>query len=131
MAGSSDCLLRLSPRFGATRPHGHRDVDKPLVSRPSDTCISIRPDLDLLDVSSRDASPLKLGFERGPIVREETVRHRSVSFHWITWSARSNSDGGMVSSSAFAVLRLINSSNLVGCWTGRSAGFSPLQILST
>ena len=30
--------------------------------------------------------------------------------------------------SAFAVLRLITSSNLVGCCTGRSAGFSPLRI---
>ena len=33
--------------------------------------------------------------------------------------------------SAFAVFRLITSSNLVGCSTGRSAGFAPLKILST
>jgi hypothetical protein len=32
---------------------------------------------------------------------------------------------------AFAVLRLITSSNLVGCSTGRSAGFAPFGILST
>ena len=32
---------------------------------------------------------------------------------------------------AFAVLRLITSSNLVGCSTGRSAGFAPLKIRST
>jgi hypothetical protein len=49
----------------------------------------------------------------------------------ITWSARPSSDGGIVSPSAFAVLRLITSSNLVGCSTGRSAGFVPLRILST
>jgi hypothetical protein len=30
--------------------------------------------------------------------------------------------------SALAVLRLMNSSTLVTCWTGRSAGFSPLRI---
>ena len=30
--------------------------------------------------------------------------------------------------SAFAVLRLITSSTLVLCWTGRSAGFAPLRI---
>ena len=34
-----------------------------------------------------------------------------------------------VSPSAFAVLRLITNSNLVGCNTGRSTGFSPLRIL--
>jgi hypothetical protein len=44
----------------------------------------------------------------------------------ITSSARASS-AGTVMPSAFAVLRLITSSNLVGCWTGRSAGFSPLS----
>ena len=29
-----------------------------------------------------------------------------------------------------AVLRLMTSSNLVGCWTGRSLGFAPFKILS-
>ena len=38
---------------------------------------------------------------------------------------------GCVMPSAFAVLRLITSSNFVGCSTGRSAGFAPLRILST
>ena len=33
--------------------------------------------------------------------------------------------------SAFAVLRLMISSTLVSCRTGRSAGFSPLRTLST
>ena len=32
--------------------------------------------------------------------------------------------------SALAVFRLITSSNLVGCMTGRSAGFSPLRMAS-
>jgi hypothetical protein len=35
--------------------------------------------------------------------------------------------GGTVRPSAFAVLRLNTSSNLVGCCTGRLAGFSPLR----
>ena len=35
----------------------------------------------------------------------------------------------IVSPSAFAVLRLITSSNFVGCSTGRSAGFAPFQDL--
>ena len=32
----------------------------------------------------------------------------------------------MAMPSAFAVLRLMISSNLVTCWVGRSAGFAPL-----
>src|SRR5215469_4940351 len=46
----------------------------------------------------------------------------------ITSSARARRFGGTVRSSAFAVLRLITSSYLVGCWTGRSPGFSPLRM---
>jgi hypothetical protein len=46
----------------------------------------------------------------------------------ITSSARASSAGGISSPSAFAVLRLMTSSNLVGCATGRSAGFSPLRM---
>jgi len=51
--------------------------------------------------------------------------------HWITLSARCSSDCGIVTPSAFAVVKLINSSNLVGCSTGIFAGFAPLRILST
>jgi len=51
--------------------------------------------------------------------------------YWITWSARRRRDGGIVRPRALAVLRLIASSNFVGCSTGRSAGFAPLRILST
>src|ERR1700738_4287167 len=36
--------------------------------------------------------------------------------------------GGTVRLSAVAVLRFMTNSNLVGCWTGRSAGFSPLRM---
>src|SRR5258708_7103094 len=42
-----------------------------------------------------------------------------------------SSVGGTLSPSAAAVLRLIASSNLVGCWIGRSPGFSPLRMRST
>jgi hypothetical protein len=34
----------------------------------------------------------------------------------------------MVNPNAVAVLRLMTSSNFVGCSTGRSAGFAPLRI---
>src|SRR5262245_25288067 len=51
--------------------------------------------------------------------------------HSITSSARASTVGGIVRPSAFAVLRLMTSSNLVGCSTGRVAGLAPLRILST
>jgi len=41
------------------------------------------------------------------------------------WSARSNSDCGIFRLSALAVLRLMASSNFVGCTIGRSLGFAP------
>ena len=72
--------------------------------------------------------------ERG--VRTKTIADArvdvcNVAFHSITSSARASSVGGTMMPSAFAVFRLITSSNLVGCSTGRSAGFAPLKILST
>jgi hypothetical protein len=45
----------------------------------------------------------------------------------MTSSASASRLAGMVSPSALAVLRLITSSNLVGCSTGGSAGLSPLR----
>ena len=48
--------------------------------------------------------------------------------HWITSSARSSTDCGIVMPSAFAVFMLITRSNLVGCRTGKSAGLAPLRI---
>src|SRR5215831_11105218 len=48
--------------------------------------------------------------------------------HSITSSARPESGSGTVMPSALAVLRLMKSSTLVACWTGRSAGLSPLRI---
>ena len=51
--------------------------------------------------------------------------------HSITSSASASSVGGMSRPSALAVLRLMTSSNLVGCSTGKSAGFAPRRILST
>src|SRR5215510_14494339 len=47
--------------------------------------------------------------------------------HTITSSARARSEGGTSKRSALAVLRLITSSNLLACTTGRSAGLAPLR----
>jgi hypothetical protein len=51
--------------------------------------------------------------------------------HSITSSARSKNGSGIVRPSAFAVVRLITRSNLLGCSTGISAGLAPRKILST
>src|SRR5215471_1857062 len=51
-------------------------------------------------------------------------------FHSITTSAMASSLSGTVSPTALAVNRLMASSNLVGCSTGRSPAFAPRRILS-
>jgi hypothetical protein len=47
----------------------------------------------------------------------------------MTSSARARIEGGTVRPSSFDVLRFTTASNRVGCWTGRSAGFSPLRMV--
>jgi hypothetical protein len=60
------------------------------------------------------------------------LMHRSkILAYSITSSAVASSVWGIVRPSALAVLRLITSSNLVGCSIGRSAGLAPFMILST
>src|SRR6266511_3247631 len=51
--------------------------------------------------------------------------------HSITASTRSKNASGIVRPMAFAVLRLIASSNLVGCSMGKSLGCLPCKILCT
>src|SRR4029434_5134138 len=53
------------------------------------------------------------------------------STYSMNWSARASSEGGIVRPRALAVLRLMTSSNFVGCSTGRSAGLAPLRIFAT
>src|SRR5262249_34122025 len=80
--------------------------------------------------------PDSLQFPRLLRARRERPRGRRAAeqrddvaaVHSITSSARASSDGGSSRPSALAVLRLIVSSYLVGCCTGRSAGFAPLRI---
>jgi len=49
----------------------------------------------------------------------------------ITSSARARTEGGTTKPSTAALLRLSTSSNLVGCATGKLAGFAPFKILAT
>src|SRR5689334_12031521 len=66
---------------------------------------------------------LKIDRAQGAGLRTET--------YCMTSSALRRSDCGTVRPTSFAVLRLTESSNLVGCSTGRSLGGTPLRILST
>lgn len=68
--------------------------------------------------------PLRKRFCRG----RAKPGYKFTSPHSITSSAPASSDGGMFRPSARAVLRLMTSSNLVGCWMGRSAGLAPRRI---
>jgi hypothetical protein len=58
-------------------------------------------------------------------------RERIAMIYSITSSASCCIDSGTERPGAFAVLRLMASSNLVGCCTGRSAGLLPMRMRST
>src|SRR5260370_35910876 len=57
--------------------------------------------------------------------------HKQTRPYSTTLSANSTTDAGIARLSALAVLRFRTNSNLVGCSTGKSAGFAPLKILSS
>src|SRR6516225_7384902 len=61
--------------------------------------------------------------ERPRGCRAAEKRNERPALHSITSSASASSLSGTASPSAFAVLRLMINSNLVGCMTGMSAGF--------
>src|SRR6476469_2200990 len=64
-----------------------------------------------------------------PDCRTAEQRDELAAFHHsITSSASASSFAGISRPSALAVLRLITSSNLVACSTGRSDGLVPLRI---
>src|SRR5207302_1493725 len=66
-----------------------------------------------------------------PRGRAAEQREERAPFHSITSSARCCRNQGTSRPSALALLRLITSSNFVGCSTGISAGFPPCKILTT
>jgi hypothetical protein len=68
---------------------------------------------------------------RSHIAERHRRAGRVLGFHSMTSSARASTEGGTSILSAFAVLRLMYSSNFVGCSTGNSPGFAPLRSLST
>src|ERR1044072_2603292 len=65
------------------------------------------------------------------LIRRRWERIGNRKYHLITRSALASTFGGIVRPICLAVLRLITSSNFVGCSIGSSAGFAPFNILST
>src|SRR5262249_30015595 len=66
-----------------------------------------------------------------PRRRAAEQRDEATAVHSITSSAMATSLPGIWRPSALAVLRLMASSNFVGCWMGRSAGLAPFKMRST
>jgi hypothetical protein len=68
---------------------------------------------------------------RVPVATSTADRKEFAPIYSTRRSTRSMTDCKMERLSALAVFMLTNISNLVGCSTGRSAGFAPRKILST
>src|SRR5262249_12552169 len=68
--------------------------------------------------------------ERPRCRRAAEQRDEIAALHSITSSAIASSLSGTAKASALAVFKLITSSNLTDCITGRSVGFVPLRILA-
>jgi hypothetical protein len=71
------------------------------------------------------------GHQQAHLRRPLCAKTGSRLVYSITSSAISRKSREIVRPSAFAVLRLMASSNLLGCSTGRSEGFAPLRTLAT
>jgi len=124
---SSSCLAIIPFRVVAARTQPASYDDAMGMELPPDA-----PDTSLDIARCPRRVPVLLWQIARPGTRLPNVARSSTSTaHSITWSACSSSDCATVSLSALAVLRLMTSSYLVGCSTGRSPGLAPLRILST
>src|SRR6266403_3543351 len=117
-------------------PSSEQRLSAPAISdlswlNPTPHAIAVYASQPLSPVATQHSLPSRRYSLLGP----DFHRLDRTSFAWrthsITSSARASNVGGTVRPTALAVLRLMNSSTLVGCWTGISTGFAPLRILST
>jgi hypothetical protein len=96
----------------------HRE---PYESRGSRTVLGARGG----EISPRNSTkPASLLIKR----KSASARIGHKLYHSITSSARPSNVRGNDTPSARAVLRLMNNSTFVACWTGRSAGLAPARI---
>src|SRR5262245_32300531 len=94
--------------------------------------LSPPPRIALVRTQEHADAPHPLGLLRArrerPRGRAAEKRDERAALHSITSSTRPIIGSGTVRPSALAVFMLMTSSTLVACWTGSSAGFSPLRI---
>src|SRR5262249_19262524 len=107
--------------------------------RPDSGALRAAPDAAVVDEEVGEASGSQPRFER----RGRHIVLAGVADEWdgrgqsgpppysMTSSARASSVGGTSRPSTLAVLRLMTSSNLVGCTIGSSAGLAPLRARPT
>ena len=88
-----------------------------------------RPDAEIPD--HRHRLLLRARNERPCRCRAAKHGDELAAVHSITSSASESMLSGILTPRAFAVLRLMTNSNLVGCSTGKSPGFSPLRMRPT
>src|SRR5690242_12452596 len=95
----------------------------------------MRSSADLLNVESRATGGyvrLSTRCYTTNIVRDLALEQSAARLGWDGYSTISSAlakiDCGTSKLRAFAALRLTTNSSLVDCWTGKSAGLSPLRI---
>jgi hypothetical protein len=108
------CLISIRPMTGLVEPSA---ASSPIMSA-------------VVPIATKFRAPQRtpLCAIRRPEQVQQNCPHTTYS---ITSSAMASRLGGNVMPRAFAVVRLMNSSNLVGWTTGRFAGLSPLRIRPT
>jgi hypothetical protein len=118
-------------RVKVGHPHHHSSKDRPGRGHASfDACTHRQGE-------TPGGASILLGAVRGRwgrsliIRRFSDMRRSKTQLYSMTSLARTSSAGGIVSPSALAVLRLIVSSNFVGCSIGSSAGLAPCKIRCT
>ena len=114
---------RVSTRTAARRRRARRCArDRQRPSAP-------RPPIQHRSAGRPSHAPFRLGSRRW--VKKKLMHRSKLHRYSITSSARPDSGSGTAIPSSFAALALMKSSSLVPCWTGRSAGFSPLRMRPT
>ena len=95
-----------------------------MIASQSEFCNTIPPKRPFAALPRNDA---KGHFRPFCTAEKSAIAINASVVYSITSSAVICSVSGTVMPSVLVVLRLMTSWNFVGCWTGRSAGFSPLQ----
>src|SRR5215813_9307115 len=134
ISASRDCPIDADVDWGYGMSNAGRDGRASVEGRFPRTNINFES-VDLTfsagETDHRHRRLLRARRERPRGSRAADKRDERAAFHSITLSARSTRPAGTSCPIALAVARLITSSNVVGCSTGRSAGFAPLRILAT